>query len=122
VRISGEAATWRDPGLGLAGDGGDVLEVGAVVQDGRTVVLGDGCGKKVENACCPVMPTSGHPDLDIPGPLGNRLGDGQHDVETLAPFGDGTQVGQVTTGISRLQVDSNTTSLWLRPERCNPTA
>jgi hypothetical protein len=53
--------------MGLAGDGGDVLEVGVVVQDGRAVVLGDGCGKETENACCPVMPTSGHPDLDVPG-------------------------------------------------------
>jgi hypothetical protein len=37
----------------VAGDGGDVLEAGVVVQDGRAVVLGDGCGKETENACCP---------------------------------------------------------------------
>jgi hypothetical protein len=102
---SGETAAWRDPGLGLAGDSGNVLEVGVVVQDGRAVVLCDGCGQEVENSCCPVMPTSGHPDLDIPGPLGNRLGDGQHDVQTLAPLGDDTEVSQVTTGIASLQVD-----------------
>jgi hypothetical protein len=104
---SGETAAWRDPGMGLAGDGGNVLEVGVVVQDGRAVVLCNGCGEEVENACCPVMPTSGHPDLDIPSPLGNRLGDGQRDVETLAPLGDNTEVGQVTTGITSLQVDSH---------------
>ena len=55
---SGETAVWRDPGLGLAGDGGNVLKVGLVVQDGRAVVLCDGRGKEVDNACCPVMPAA----------------------------------------------------------------
>jgi hypothetical protein len=98
--MSGETAAWRDPGLGLAGDGGKVLEVGVVVQDGRAVVLCDGCGQEAENACCPVMPTSGHPDLDIPGPLGNRLGDGQHDVQALAPLGDDAEVSNIAAGIA----------------------
>src|ERR1019366_5542451 len=103
--LLGEAAAWRDPGMGLAGDGGNVLEVSVVVQDGSAVVLCDGCGDQVDDTRCTVVPTGGHPDLDIPGPLGNHLGDRQHDVETLTPLGDNTDVGKVTTGITSLQVD-----------------
>jgi len=83
--------------MGLAGDGGGVLEAGVVVKDGSTVVLCDGCGDQVDDTRCPVVPTGGHPDLDVPGTLSDRLGDRQHDVETLTPLGDDPDVGKVAT-------------------------
>ena len=46
-----------------------------------------------------MMPAGSHPDLNIPGPLGDHLGDRQHDVEISAPLGDQPHIGQVTTGV-----------------------
>ncbi len=83
--ISGEAAAWCDPGMRLGGNGGDVLEVGAVVKDGSTVVLCDRCGDQVDDTRCPVMPTGGHPDLDVPGTLSDHLGDSQPNGPPVSP-------------------------------------
>jgi Major Facilitator Superfamily len=104
---SGEAAAWRDPGLSLAGDRGNVLEVGVVVQSNGTMVLGDSRGHQVNDACRPVVPASGHPDLDIPGPFGNYLGHREDDVEASAPLSDKTDVGEVAPGVASLQVDGD---------------
>jgi len=45
--------------MGLAGDDGDVLEVGVIVPDDRAVVLRDGRGDQVDHARGPVLPAGG---------------------------------------------------------------
>lgn len=40
-----DASPRGDPCVGLAGDSGDVFEVGVIVQDHRAVVFGDGGGE-----------------------------------------------------------------------------
>jgi hypothetical protein len=80
----------------LAGDGGNVVELGVIVKDDRTVVLGDGCSDQVDDTGRSVVPAGGHPNLDIPRPLGDHLGDRQYGVEIPASLSD-----QATSASSR---------------------
>jgi hypothetical protein len=79
--------------VGLAGDGGDVLEVGVIVKDDSAVVLRHRCSEQVYDTGRPVVPAGSHPDLDIPGSLGDHLGDRQYDVQIPAPLGDQADAG-----------------------------
>ena len=87
--------------------GRDVFKVGVVVKDHCTVVLRHGGGQQIEHAGSPVVPTGGHPKLDIAGPLRDRFADRQNDVELSAALSDRAHVGKVTAGVTGLQINGH---------------
>jgi hypothetical protein len=91
----------------LAGRCGDVLEIGVIVQNHRTVMFCDGGSKEINNPGCPVMTADRHPDLDIAGAISDRLTDWQDNIEILAASGDFPDIGQIATGVTGFQVDSH---------------
>jgi hypothetical protein len=86
--------------VGLSGAGGDVLEVGVVVQHHGAVVLGYRGGQEIDDPGGTVMAPCGHSDLDLARPLGDRLVDRQVDEQATAAFGDGADVTGVPSGVS----------------------
>lgn len=109
IRSSGQAAPRRDPALGLPGDRSYVLEVGVVVQDNSAVVLSDRRRDQVDDARCPVVPASGHPDLNVPGALGDHRCHRQHDVQALASLRDNLDISKIAAGVTGFQIVSG---LW----------
>lgn len=73
----------------------DVLEVGVIVEDHRTVMFRDGGSQQVDYPGCAAMTTGGHADLDIPGTISDHLTDRQDDVEFFAAPGNRLNVGQI---------------------------
>jgi hypothetical protein len=70
------------PVRGLAGHGGNVVEVGIVVQYGCAVVLGRGGGEQVHHAGGAVLACGGEKRLDLAGPAGDLVGAGELDQLT----------------------------------------
>lgn len=63
-----EIPARRNPMVRLAGDGGNVLEVGVIVKDDSTVVLRDGRSDQAYDTGRTVAPAGRHPELDIRRP------------------------------------------------------
>lgn len=59
ISVSVDGAARDDPLMLLAGDRGDVLEVGVVVQHGGPVLLRDSRRQHIERASSPVQPPRG---------------------------------------------------------------
>lgn len=72
-----------------------MFEVGLVVKHDRAMVLRHRRGDQIDDPSRPVMPASGHSDLDVTGSLSNNLSHRQHDVQIAATLSDQPDVSQV---------------------------
>jgi len=59
--------------VGLPGDRRNVLEVGVVVEDGRSVVLGSGGGEEIHDAGGSVLSPLRHANLNLAGTFGDAM-------------------------------------------------
>jgi hypothetical protein len=74
-----DAAPRNDPGIRLAGCGGDVLEISVVMQHDRAVMLGNrGCAQ-IHDPGGPMMTPGRHTHPNVPGPFGDEPGNDSTD-------------------------------------------
>jgi hypothetical protein len=100
----GVCAARDYPVRGLAGHGGNVVEVGIVVQYGCAVVLGRGGGEQVHHAGGAVLACGGEKRLDLAGPAGDLVGAGE--LDQLTAYSEDPLVSPGLAGrVAQFQVD-----------------
>jgi hypothetical protein len=90
-----------------------VLKVSVIMQDDRAMMLSHRRGKQIDDASGSVVTSRGHANLDIAGALGDGFTNRQHHVEITAALGNCPNVADITTGVTRLQINGHT-------GRCGP--